>query len=76
MVTQSLAISNPDGAKMACTYVWCTEGKQPGSFFAGALGRSMLRAREAGWRYREINATHRILRTHPDEVVRLLLELA
>jgi pimeloyl-ACP methyl ester carboxylesterase len=74
--TQRLSISNPVAAALPHTYVWCTADKQPGSFLAGALGTSVARARAAGWRYREIDATHSVIRTHPHEVARLLLELA
>lgn len=74
-VTQPLRIGNPDAAQIPRTYVFCTADKTPGDTTSG-LCRSAIRAREAGWDYRELDATHSALRTHPQEVARILLELA
>lgn len=73
-MTQPLAINNPAAAVIPRTYLYCTADKQPGSSYGG-ISESAQRAREAGWSYHEIDATHSVLRTHPQDVARLLLSL-
>lgn len=73
--TQPLAVNNPAAAALPRTYLYCSADKQPGGFYQG-LTRSAERARAAGWRFIEVDATHSILRTHPGEVAQVLLALA
>jgi len=73
--TQPLAVKGAAAAALPRTYIYCAADKQPGGFYAG-LTISAERARAAGWRFIEVDATHSILRTHPQEVAKVLLALA
>lgn len=52
------------------TYIYCLQ-KYPGDTF----GPHAKRAQEAGWRYREIDATHTPNVTSPEALLKLILEM-
>ena len=77
--TQSLEIKNPAAVKIPRGYIHCTVRSHDGS--ALALGMAMYdraaeEAKANGWWYREIEAHHGVVFTHPKELSDLLLELA
>jgi pimeloyl-ACP methyl ester carboxylesterase len=64
-------LANPDAAKIARTYIYCS---QPAM---GPFGQFAERARaEAGWRYREIATGHDAMVTEPERLSELLMEAA
>jgi pimeloyl-ACP methyl ester carboxylesterase len=68
--TDPTRLANPAAAAVARTHVECTVGKPA----EGSL--AARRAKEAGWRYRELAAAHMAPFTHPRDVADLLLEVA
>ena len=71
---QPLAVRNPEAAAVPRTFIRCTGFK--GGPFVEAIERSYGRAREAGWRCRELPTGHCALWTMPAETAALLLEVA
>ena len=68
---QPVRLSNPAGAVLPRTFVYCAD-KGPGDPFAAMAQR----AREgAGWGYRELPTGHDVMVTMPRELAQLLLDL-
>lgn len=77
--TQPLEINNPAAAKIPRAYIHCTvrnPGDSPLALSMTILDRQAEEAKENGWWYREIEADHGVVFTHPRELTDLLLELA
>lgn len=72
---QSLAVKNPQAARLKHTYVQFT-GKPPDDFTKLIMGRIAARVQQEGWHYREMPFGHFPLLEKPREVAGLLLELA
>lgn len=71
-LTQPLVVQNPAAAQLPHTYVLFTRN----SFsFAPALAEVAAKAREKGWRYRELAVDHTAPETHAQELADLLVEL-
>ena len=71
---QPYTVRNPEAAAIPRTSIRCTENK--GIPVLEAIERSYGRAREAGWRCRELPTGHCALWTMPEETARLFLEVA
>ena len=71
-----IRIGNPRAAALPHTYICCTLDKDPDQSYGEALAISRERAVRSGWRYIEIEATHGVCRTHPQELAALLLAAA
>jgi pimeloyl-ACP methyl ester carboxylesterase len=69
---QPIELVNPAAEVIPRTFVFCTEGKEPG--FQTIQTAKRLQA-DPGWRYREIAANHMAPVTNPRETSRLLLSL-
>jgi pimeloyl-ACP methyl ester carboxylesterase len=67
---QPLTLTNPAAAGLARTYILCTVDPFLSHFAAAAA-----RARQAGWRVRELPTGHTALWTMPKETAELLLEV-
>ncbi len=70
-----IEVKNPASAALPRTYICCTE-KSESSIFTKTLVQMAQRAKDAGWRYRELPSDHLPERDNPDELTALLLELA
>jgi pimeloyl-ACP methyl ester carboxylesterase len=69
-------LSNPHASRLPRTYIYCTNpDAPPGSLSAFAQFATRLRT-DAAWRYREIATGHDAMITEPDQLSRLLLDLA
>ena len=68
-------VKNPASAALPRTYICCTE-KSEDSMFTEPLYQMAQRAKDAGWRYRELPTDHLPERDMPDELTALLLESA
>jgi pimeloyl-ACP methyl ester carboxylesterase len=64
------------GAGLPGTYVLCTGDKPPGSPAAALAAPDVARAREQGYRYRELATGHDAMVTAPHTIAALLLEVA
>lgn len=62
--------ARPENLRSGRAFVRCAENADP------TLTEAAARARESGWDYREINAPHSAMLTHPGEVAATLHELA
>jgi pimeloyl-ACP methyl ester carboxylesterase len=71
-----LRLGDPRAAALPHTYICCTLDKNPDQLFGASLALSRERARQSGWRYWEIEATHGVCRTHPAELAALLMAAA
>jgi pimeloyl-ACP methyl ester carboxylesterase len=69
-----IAVKNPASTALPRTYICCTEKSDP--IFTKTLYQMADRAKDAGWRYRELPSDHIPERDMPDELTALLLELA
>jgi len=74
-MTQPFAITRPEAARLARTYISCTADKAPGTFMHAIFATSAARARAAGWHFVELDATHSVIRTAPNQLVAVLLSL-
>lgn len=70
---QPLRLGHPAASMIPRTFVYCTDRSDTARF--DPIRPSAERARAAGWRYRELTTSNMPMRSAPDEVVRLLLEL-
>ena len=70
-----IEVKNPASTALPRTYICCTE-KSEDSIFTKMLYQMAQRAKDAGWRYRELPTDHFPERDMPDELTALLLELA
>ena len=68
-------VKNPVATALPRTYICCTE-KSEDSIFTKPLYQMAQRAKDAGWRYRELPTDHLPERDMPDELTALLLEVA
>ena len=73
-VLQPLAVRSPVAAAIPRTFIYCAQ--TPDEAIQEIMGRTAQRAREAGWRYRELPTGHCALWTMPEETARLFLEVA
>lgn len=71
---QSIAVRNPQAARLRRTYVQFTD-KAPEDFTKSMMERIAARVRQGGWRYREMPFGHFPLLEKPREVAALLLDL-
>jgi pimeloyl-ACP methyl ester carboxylesterase len=69
---QQIQLGNPAADSISRTFVFCTEGKEPG--FQTIQTAKRLQA-DPGWRYRELAANHMAPVTAPRETADLLLSL-
>jgi pimeloyl-ACP methyl ester carboxylesterase len=67
---QPLALTNPAAARLPRTYIQCTA-----DVFLAHFPEAAARARQAGWRVRELPAGHTALWTMPKETADMLLEV-
>ena len=66
-----LVLAHPLGNGLPCSYIQCTA-----PVFASLEGSRRLARRQSGWRYSEIATGHDAMVTAPDELSRLLMEIA
>jgi pimeloyl-ACP methyl ester carboxylesterase len=71
---EPLKMGNPAAVSIPRTYLRCTADKGPGQAFAGIMELSLSRAKEGGWRIKEMNTVHQIS-PNPEIVAATLLEL-
>jgi pimeloyl-ACP methyl ester carboxylesterase len=72
--TQPLRVENPAAARLARTYILCTE--KPDSPLFRHFTAAAARAQAEGWRYRELPTGHTAVWTMPSETAALLVEAA
>ena len=77
-LTQPVKVGNPDAADIPRTFIHCTAKSDDDPFNKvwAAIADAAARAREAGWRYREMATGHEPMVTMPKKLAGVLLEVA
>lgn len=74
--TQPITIGNPAAAALPRIYIACLYNEQDLGPLALTLKQAAKRARSEGWRYRELATGHIPWETAPQELAKILLDLA
>ncbi|HEX5166517.1 MAG TPA: alpha/beta hydrolase [Thermomicrobiales bacterium] len=73
-LTTPIRLTNPAAEDIERVYIYCTEKENPPPNIA-VMARMAVKAREAGWPYYELATGHSPVRSAPDALACLLLEI-